>query len=197
MVGVPGSAPSPWPRNISAHVRARLTSETSRSAYTCAGWFNRPWRPVVVTCDAVRGVRACLAATDSNSRRQAAAFRGQTGVFAPSPLGDSTITPPSSWDVNLFESSSPDMGQTSIIGAVEFDGAFKGEPSSSMWARLASVTLHEGAGREDGPWQQGDLRLKGRLGHWGEMAQWGITPPCRQVESAPSCSPRLLASAVR
>ena len=147
MVGVPGSAPSPWPRSISAHVHARLTSETSYLAFTCAGWFDRPWRPVVVVCDAVRGVRACLAATDSNSRRQTAIFRGQTGVFERSPLGDSTITPPSSWDVNVCKSSSPDMGQTSIIGAVEIEGTRKGELSSFMRARLASVALHGGADR--------------------------------------------------
>ena len=154
MVDLPGSAPSPWPRNISAHVRARLTSETSRSAYTCAGWFDRPWRPVVVACEAVRGVRACLAATETNSRRQTATFRGRTGVFELSPLGDSTITPPSSWDVNDFESSSPDMGQTSIIGATKFEGACKGSfrlsceldqcRLRSMRVRTGGMTVHGG-----------------------------------------------------
>ena len=50
---------------------------------------------------------------------------------------------------------------------------------------------------KDGPWQRGDLRLKGRLGHWGEAAWVRITPPYRPAESAPSCSPRWLASAAQ
>ena len=187
--------PSPWPRSISAHVRARLTSETSCPAFTCAGWFDRPWRPVVVACDAVRGVRACLAATETNSRRQAAVFRGQTGVFARSPLGDSTITPPSSWGVKVFESSSPDMGQTSIIGAVEFESACKG--SLVFYFGSAGIGRVPWGRRwgKDGPWQQGDLGLRGRLGHRGEAAWVRITPPCRPAESVPSCLPPWRASA--
>ena len=189
--------PSPWLRSISAHVRARLTSETPCLACTCAGWCDRPWRPVVVACDAVRGVRACLAATETNSRRQAAVFRGQTGVFARSPLGDSTITPPSSWGVKVFESSSPDMGQTSIIGAVNLMVCARG----SLVFHVGSTDVGRASwGRrwgKDGPWQRGDLRLKGRLGHWGEAAWVRITPQCLLTESAPSFLPHWHVSAAR
>ena len=50
---------------------------------------------------------------------------------------------------------------------------------------------------KDGPWQRGNLGLRGRLEHRGEAAWVRITPPCRPAESAPSCLPPWRASAAR